>query len=347
VKNDKDQAHVRHIHAAMTQKSRQHWNRGELGYAAVILGLCLSTAVGRSIHAAAPMVRTQAPGFYRMELGDFEITALNDGVVGYPTAQLLPTATPQQIKEGLSENGLTDPVGMSYNAFLINTGGKLVLIDTGTGGKLEDVPAFHGTRHLMANLRAAGYQPEQVDEVYITHLGPDHVGGLTIEAVRAFPNAIVRAPRAEVDLFLHPGNAPVWTRSWTKFWADLFAPYIKAGKFESIEGDAMLTPGIRAVATHGHAPGHTSYVVESKGQTLIVMGDLVLMSALQFANPSLGCRCDADPNAAAEQRLRVFKMAVADDDWVAGGHLSFPGIGHIRAGEGRYFWAPANYGIPH
>jgi hypothetical protein len=97
---------------------------------------------------------------------------------------------------------------------------------------------------------------------------------------------MLRAPRGEVDIFLQPDNAPAWTRRWIPFWADLFAPYIKAGKFQSIEEDVVLTPGIRALATHGHAPGHTSYVVESKGQTLIVMGDLVLMGALQFANPA-------------------------------------------------------------
>jgi len=281
-----------------------------------------------------------------MMLGDFEVTALNDGVVNYPTARVLPTATSDQITVGLSESGLTDPVGMSYNAFLINTHSKLVLIDTGTGGKHDDQPEFHGTGRLMANLRAAGYQPEQIDEIYITHLGPDHVGGLTLGTERAFPNAILRAPKGEVDLFLHPDTAPAWTKSWTQFWAALFAPYLRAGRFQRFDADITLTPGIRALATHGHAPGHTSYVVESKGQTLIVMGDLVLMGALQFAVPSLGSAFDADPKLAAQQRLRVFKMAVRDNYWVAGGHLTFPGIGHIRAGEGRYFWIPANYSIP-
>src|SRR5262249_33926936 len=155
--------------------------------------------------------------------------ALNDGVVSYPTARVLPTATPDQITTGLAESGLTDPVGMSYNAFLINTGSKLVLIDTGTGGKLDDQAEFHGAGHLMANLRAAGYQPEQIDEIYITPLGPDHVGGLTLATARAFPNALLRAPKAEVDLFLNPGSAPAWTRSWTKFWKDLFTPYMDAG----------------------------------------------------------------------------------------------------------------------
>ena len=117
-------------------------------------------------------------------------------------------------------------------------------------------------------------------------------------------------------------------------------------RFQSFDTDTTLVPGICALATHGHTPGHTSYVVESRGQTPIVMGDLVLMGALQFASPSLGSAFDADRKAAAEQRLRIFKMAAAGDDWVAGGHLSFPGIGHIRAGEGRYFWTPANYSIP-
>src|SRR6266700_93196 len=92
----------------------------------LMLVLCGVTA-GR---AALPLVKTQ-PGFYRLMLGDFEITALNDGVVAYSTRRVLPTATPEEIKSGLTENALTDPVGMSYNAFLVNTGSKLILIDTG------------------------------------------------------------------------------------------------------------------------------------------------------------------------------------------------------------------------
>jgi glyoxylase-like metal-dependent hydrolase (beta-lactamase superfamily II) len=298
-----------------------------------------------SAEASAPMAKTQ-PGFYRMMLGNFEVTALNDGVVSYPTKQILPTATPEQIDTGLAAGRLADPVGMSYNAFLINTGTKLVLIDTGTGGKLDDQAAFHGAGHLMANLRAAGYQPEQIDEVYITHLGPDHVGGLTQGTERAFPNAILRASKAEVSIFLDPGSGPAWTKKWVSFWSGLFSPYMQAGKFQSFDGDVVLTPGIRALATHGHSTGHTSYVVESNGQALIVMGDLVIMSALQFANPALGSSADSDPQAAAAQRLRIFKMAAADNSWVAGGHISFPGIGHIRNEQDRYFWVHANYTIP-
>jgi len=302
------------------------------------------------------MPKTQ-PGFYRMMLGDFEITALNDGVVAYPISRVLPTATADQIKSGLLENGLTDPVGLSYNAFLINTGSKLVLIDTGTGGKLDDEPEFHGAGRLMANLRAAGYRPDEIDEIYITHQGQDHIGGLTIGRERAFPNALIRVPKSEKNMLIFLDSAKAaallaqahnveHAKAWLQFTRDLFDPYIRAGKFQTFDEDVTLTPGFRALGTHGHTLGHTSYVVESQGQTLIVMGDLVLMGALQFSDPSLGSAFDADPKAAAEQRLRVFKMAVDTNSWVAGGHLSFPGIGHVRFKENRYVWSPVNYTIP-
>lgn len=317
-----------------------------------VLALCgLATA-----YASAPMVKTQ-PGFYRMMLGDFEVTALNDGVVPYTVSHMLPTATADQIKSGLADNGLTEPVGVSYNAFLINTGSKLVLIDTGTGGKLDDVPEFHGAGHLMANLRAAGYRPEQIDEIFITHQGQDHIGGLTLGKERAFPNALVRVPKSETDmlLFLDPTKTAALLEKthndkhvsdWLQFTRELFEPYIRAGKFQTFDEDGPLVPGIRSLATHGHTKGHTSYVVESRGQTLVVMGDLVLMGALQFANPSLGSAFDANPALAAEQRQRVLTMAAANDYWLAGGHLSFPGIGHVRVDHGGYMWIPDSYSIP-
>ena len=297
------------------------------------------------VQASAPMVKTQ-PGFYRMMLGDFEITALNDGVVDYSTRQVLPDVSAEEITSGLSAMGLSDPVSMSYNAFLINTGTKLVLIDTGTGGKLQDSPLFRGTGRLIANLRAAGYKPEQVDEVCVTHFGPDHVGGLTKGTERAFPNAVLHIPKAEMDIILQPANAPAWTKNWISFWTSLIEPYQKAGKLSIFDGDIPLLPGIRAMATHGHSPGHTSYVVESKGHKLIVLGDLVLVGAMQFAQPSLTSAFDSDPAAAAEQRKRILQWAVDEDDWVAGGHLTFPAIGHIHGQNGRYLWLPANYAIP-
>lgn len=302
---------------------------------AIVTGLLLAACTAQSV--------PPHPGFFRLKLGDDEIVALNDGAVAYPTSRVLPTATPEAIARGLSANALTDPIGMSYDAFLVRTPTRLVLIDTGTGGKLDNDPSFHGCGHLMENLRAAGFRPEQIDDVLITHRGQDHTGGLTTGAdgtARTFPNATVHVPRDEFSMILNPGETEAYisrarnqefTRGWIEFTKSVFSPYVNAGRLVAFEGDIPIAPGVRAQATHGHTPGHTSYVVESNGQTLIVMGDLVLVGALQFQDPDLGSSFDSDPKAAAAQRRRILALAAAKGYWIAGSHLPFPGIGHVRA----------------
>jgi glyoxylase-like metal-dependent hydrolase (beta-lactamase superfamily II) len=321
-----------------------------------LIGVALVGSVGGAAQSPAPLVKTQAPGFYRMMLGSFEITALNDGVVAYPTSTLT-GATAEQIRIGQAEAGLGDPVEMSYNAFLVNTGTKLVLIDTGTGGKLDESPGFHGAGRLLANLRAAGYRPEQVDDICITHVGPDHVGGLTIGTERTFPNAVVHAARAEIEVYVDSAKSAAviaaapnreQARGWIEFQSGLFAPYVKAGKVSLIDRDGMIVPGVRALATHGHTPGHTSYIIDAGGggPTMVVLGDLIHWASVQFHYPSASSAFDADPNAAAAERLRVIRLAADSTYWIAGAHLSFPGLGHVRAGDGRFYWIPTIYTIP-
>lgn len=313
-----------------------------------VLPVFVATMLATSaLRAQVPLMKTQAPGFYRFMLGDFEITALNDGVIAYDSKAVLPTAGADEIARRLFESGLTDPVGMSYNGFLVNTGTKLVLIDVGTGGKLSDNPGFRGAGRLIANMRAAGYSPEQVDEIYITHFGPDHIGALTqVSGEARFPKAKVRASRAEVAAFLD-ARVPQQGDSVIRAFRDsLFAPYIKQGRFEQIDGDIELTPGIRALATPGHTPGHTTYIVESRGEAILILGDVIHLGAIQFARPDLPTVFDADQTKGAEQRGRIFRLASEKNYWVAGAHLPFPGIGHIRRDRGRYRWAPVSYAIP-
>jgi glyoxylase-like metal-dependent hydrolase (beta-lactamase superfamily II) len=294
--------------------------------------------------AAAPMVKTQAPGYYRMMLGDFEITALSDGTVPLPVSELLTGTTPAKVKQALARFYLDDPVETSVNGFLINTGTKLVLIDTGAaklfGPTLGD---------LAANLKAAGYQPEQVDEVYITHLHADHVGGLTTDGQLAFPNAIVRADKRDTDFWLSQENLDKAPKEQKGFFQGAMAslkPYVAAGKLQPFDGNTELVPGIRAVATRGHTPGHTSYMVESKGERMEMLGDLVHVAAVQFPDPSVTIKFDSDSKAAAAQRKKIFADAAGKGHWVAAAHISFPGIGHIRAEGKGYSWIPANYSIP-
>lgn len=293
------------------------------------------------VHAAAPMVKTQAPGFYRMMLGSFEVTALSDGTVDLPVEKLLTNTKPKQVNRALSGWFLSSPVETSVNGYLINTGQKLVLIDAGAAG------LFGPTLGKLAdNLKAAGYTPDQVDEIYITHMHPDHVGGLANGDQAAFPNAIVRADQYEADFWLSEANmakAPEESKTFYQGAMASLKPYVAAGKFKPFTGDTALAPGVSAVAARGHTAGHTIYVVESQGQKLVLWGDLMHVAAVQFANPSVTFQFDTDSKAAAMQRKKAYSDAAKHGYWVAAAHLAFPGIGHIRSEGKGYVWVPANY----
>lgn len=188
--------------------------------------------------AAAPLARTQAPGFYRMMVGDFEVTALSDGTAPLAVDTLLTNTTPMRVKQALDRWYLKEPVDTSVNAYLVNTGTKLILIDSGAGvlfgptvGKLAD------------NLLASGYRPEQIDEVYITHMHADHVGGLMAGDKLAFPNAIVRADKRDADFWLSQANMDAAPKDGKDFFKGAMIsinPYVAAGKFKPFAGEPIL-----------------------------------------------------------------------------------------------------------
>ena len=155
------------------------------------------TGSGTVAHAGAPMAKGQAPGWFRMHVGDFEVTALSDGTVDLPVDTLLTNTTPDKVKKALAGFFLKPPVETSVNAFLVNTGSKLVLIDAGAAGLFGPTLG-----KFLANLKASGYQPEQVDEIYITHMHGDHIGNLVSNGKLVFPNATVRAGKADADYWL-------------------------------------------------------------------------------------------------------------------------------------------------
>jgi glyoxylase-like metal-dependent hydrolase (beta-lactamase superfamily II) len=306
------------------------------GSAALALSLAAVTA-----QAAAPLAKGQAPGYYRMMLGDFEVTVLSDGTASLPVAKFLTRTTPARIDKALARSFLKDPVETSVNAFLINTGTKLVLVDTGTANLFGPTLG-----RLLDNLKAAGYQPGQVDEIYITHMHFDHIGGLMAGDKPAFPNAIVRADKRDADYWLSQANmdkAPEDAKDFFKNAMASLNPYAAAGKFQPFDGDTELAPGVTAKAAHGHTPGHSVYVIESKGQKLVLWGDLMHVAAVQFAEPGVSFQSDTDPKAAAERRKQAYAEAAKQGYWVGAAHLSFPGIGHLRAEGKGYVFVPANY----
>jgi len=289
------------------------------------------------------MVKTQAPAYYRVMVGDFEVTAISDGTVRLPMLKLLTNAKPEKLAAALKAGFLKETVETSVNTFLINTGSKLVLIDTGAAGLFGPTLG-----NLLSNLKAAGYQPEQVDEIYITHMHADHVGGLMAGGVMAFPNAVLRIDKADTDFWLSVEKmnaAPEAAKGSFQGAMASVNPYAAAGKLKTFTGSADLVPGIRSQSTYGHTPGHTAYIVESKGEKLELWGDLMHVAAVQFENPSIAIQFDSDSKAAAAVRKRAYAEAAKSGALIGLTHVAFPGLGHLRVAPGGkgYIWIPLNY----
>jgi len=294
-----------------------------------------------SAMSAAPQVRTQAPGYYRMMLGTFEVTALLDGTHNFPVQTVMTHVQEEAVERDISSDDLTFPVQGSINAFLINTGTKLILIDTGAGVLYGDC-----CDHLLANMRAAGYRPEQVDEVLLTHLHKDHVGGVILDGKMAFPNAVLRTSETEAQYWLNAANkttAPPFLSTFFDAAEASVAPYIAAGRFKPFSEDGQLEPGIYAMAAPGHTPGHTAYVVRNGSQTLLVWGDIIHVASVQLRDPTASVEYDTDAQSAQRSRRAMLQLASTRHYYVAAAHMSFPGLGHIRANGNEYEWIPVNY----
>jgi len=304
-------------------------------FAAILLALSTLT------HAAGPQQKNQAPGWYRMPLGDFEVTALSDGTVSLPWDKLL-QAPAARIQAALAQQYLKAPIETSVNGYLINTGTKLVLIDAGAAALFGPTLG-----RLVKNLEASGYKPEQVDEIYVTHLHADHVAGITgADGKMVFPNATVRLDAKEAGYWLNQANADKAPKEMQDAFKGAMAsmkPYVDAGKMKTFDGDTPLVPGIRAIAARGHTPGHTIYAVESQGSKMVVWGDLMHVAAVQFADPTVTVQFDSDPKAAMPQRKKAYADAAKHGYYAAIAHVSFPGIGQLRPDGKGYRWLPAPY----
>lgn len=283
------------------------------------------------------------PGYYVVQLGDFQVIALSDGTAALDFTKLLSNIAPEKRDQLFKESYLTSTVENSVNGFLIKANGKLILVDAGTAD------AFGPTLgKLVTSLKNAGYQPEQIDAVLLTHLHPDHVGGISDGDKLVFPNATVYVSKPEAAYWLsedNKGKAPQSAQFYFETAIKKIAPYQKAGKLVTFDYGTELFPGITSIATPGHTPGHSSYVVESKGQKLLFWGDLVHAAAVQFSDPGAYVGFDGDPKAAADQRKKAYADAAKNGYWIAADHISFPGIGHLRADGSKYVWIPANYSI--
>lgn len=313
----------------------------KIALAAALASATLFSGLGSQLAmAAAPMAKTPAPGYFRIMLGNFEVTAINDGTVELPVDKLLNNPEPQT-HAALAASFLKAPLETSVNAYLINTGEKLVLIDAGAGALFGPTLG-----KFVANLRASGYEPAQVDDIYITHLHSDHIGGLVSNNAIAFPNATVHVDQKDADFWLSKANlekAPEDSKGFYKNAIAVLTPYKTAKKFAPFNHKTQLTPGIKAVSTYGHTAGHTVYEIESQGQKLVLIGDLIHVAAVQLDHPEITIAFDSDQKKAAAEREKVFSQAAKDGVLVGAAHIQFPGLGHLRKEGNAYEWIPVNY----
>jgi glyoxylase-like metal-dependent hydrolase (beta-lactamase superfamily II) len=323
------------------QTMRNVLKRNSIRFAAALLAaLVIFVASPNAALAAAAQHHDQVPGFYRLKVGDLEVTALFDGTREFDQHWLNGTSvTMDGVVKALHE----DPhmLDVVDSGFLVNTGKQLILVDAGAGtwwggGALG---------RLAGSLRGAGYKPEEVDLVLLTHLHSDHVGGLTTQdGKRVFPNADVYVAKAECDFWLSPqiaAKAPKDAQPFFQSAQAIAAPYIKAGKWHTFSGSEPIVDGMQLVPLPGHTPGHTGYEFSSKGQKILFLGDIVHAVRVQLQHPEVTVVFDIDQTAAAATRNQLLPRLAGEDVLIAGPHSSvFPPLGRLRKEGSGYSWVP-------
>jgi glyoxylase-like metal-dependent hydrolase (beta-lactamase superfamily II) len=296
--------------------------------------------------AAAPLADKQAPSFYRYKVGDIQVNAISDGAANFPLADnYIANAKRADINAALEKAFLPkDQITNFYAPLVLNIGGKLVVIDTGNGqGAFATSKGNVG--QFTANMMAAGFDPKAIDTVVISHFHGDHVNGLLLaDGTPAFPNAEVLVPAVEWKFWMDDGEM---SRATGDRMTGLFRNnrrIFEAGlkkKVTPYEWDKDVVPGLLAVGSIGHTPGHTSYVLSSGSDKLFIQSDVTNLPALFAANPDWHVMFDQDPVQAQATRHKVYDMLVAERMRVQGFHYPFPANGFVEKDGNGYRLVPA------
>jgi glyoxylase-like metal-dependent hydrolase (beta-lactamase superfamily II) len=282
----------------------------------------------------------QVPGVHHRFMGEVVLTALHDGVLeaSFDWLTHIDPADPPALH---AASFRAVPPRISVNAFLLQLGKRLVLVDSGCGGGMG--PSLG---RMEENLAVLGLAPGSIDTVLLTHLHPDHVGGLV--------DAAGSARLANAELIVHAAERPFWqddavlaqaseeNRGFIQLARNVLEAY--RGRVRDVVAGEVL-PGVSVVPAPGHTPGHSGWLIASGGESLLIWGDVVHMQGVQFARPGAGMGFDVDGALAIATRQRIMDMAATDGLLVVGMHLDFPAFGHVaRAGEGYAFipevWMP-------
>lgn len=322
----------------MTSLSRRHLLAGTALAAA---GMSLPLAGAR---AAAPQSGQQGPGFYRFKIGNYEVTAINDGTwYRKLEGDFVRNAEMADVQKALADAFLpTDRVPIPFTTLVVNTGQKLIALDTGTGAMMTGGPAPQSGTYA-ANLAAAGIDPKAVDAVYISHFHPDHINGIKAKDNSLFfPNASINVPDVEWAFWMDDSNmakAPEAAQGSFKNARRIFGDI--AGKVQKFTPGKEVEAGIVSIAAPGHTPGHTAYSIASGDKSMLYLADVTNNPWLFVRNPQWQAVFDMDGAKAAETRKMLLDRASADKMLAHGYHWPFPASGYITRTAKGYDLVPA------
>jgi glyoxylase-like metal-dependent hydrolase (beta-lactamase superfamily II) len=315
----------------------------ELSRRSLLAGSALAaaaTALPQACFAAAPAAGKQAAAFYRYKVGSYELTAIHDGIWNRDIDnKFIANAPWPAVQKAMADVHM--PAGklqIPFTALVVNTGSKLVLIDTATGGQLAPTAGA-----FTANLTAAGIDPKNIDIILISHFHPDHINGLkTKEGQQVFPSAEVKVPAAEWAHWMDDANMAKAPEAARPAWLNVRRVFGDiASKVEKFDAGKEVAPGITAIAAPGHTPGHTVFTVASGNQSMLVLSDTTNNPWLFVRNPDWHAAFDVDGAKAAETRKTLLERAAVDRMLVQGYHFPFPASGYItKTGAHTYDLAP-------
>ncbi len=297
-------------------------------------------AVPSAAIAAAPPTQKQAPGWYRYKVGSFEITVVTDGANKFKFEDNHVTNKKRdEVNAALAaayyeKDMMTTP----YNPVVVNTGAKLVVIDTGTSeANFERSKGAAG--QFQRNLAAAGIDRNAVDTVIISHYHGDHINGLLKpDKSLAFPNAEILVPAAEHKFFMDDSEmsrAPKGRMEGVFKGVRAVMTDDVLKRVKTYEPDKEIVTGITSVATNGHSWGHNSHVVASGSSKVFVQGDVTHVPFLFVRHPDWHVFYDQDPAMAEATRRRIYDMLVAEKMLVQGFHYPFPSLAYVeKSGSG-------------